>query len=68
MRTHPLWRAHDDMSRELTLTSHTIGAFHVSDSIRMTLTHKGVPMVNGLGVVFLLSHADLTRNDKDSRC
>jgi hypothetical protein len=39
----------------------------VSDSIGLTLTHKGVPMVNGSGVVFLLSHTDLTRNDKDSR-
>jgi hypothetical protein len=40
----------------------------VLDSIRMTLTHKGVPVVNGLAVVFLHSHYDLTRNDKDSRC
>jgi hypothetical protein len=36
----------------------------VSDSIELTLTHNGVPMVNGPGVVFLLSHVDLTRNDK----
>jgi hypothetical protein len=40
----------------------------VSDSIRLMLTHKGVTMVNGPGVVFILSHANLTRNDKDSRC
>ena len=31
------------------------------DNIELTLTHKGVPMVNGLGVVFVLSHGDLTR-------
>jgi hypothetical protein len=36
-------------------------------SIGMTFTHKGVFVVNGPGVVFLFSHADLTRNDKDSR-
>jgi hypothetical protein len=40
----------------------------VSDSIEMTLTHNGVPVVNGPGVFFLLSHVDLNRNDKDLRC
>jgi hypothetical protein len=25
-------------------------------------------VVNGTGVFFILSHADLTRSDKDSRC
>jgi hypothetical protein len=36
----------------------------MSDSIGMTLTHRGVPVVNGLGVVFVLSHGDLTRTGK----
>jgi hypothetical protein len=40
----------------------------VSDSIGLTLTHNGVHVVNGAGVVFLLSHVDLTRNDKYLRC
>jgi hypothetical protein len=40
----------------------------VSDSIGLTLTHMGVLVVNGPGVFFLLSHVDLNRNDKDSRC
>jgi hypothetical protein len=31
----------------------------------MTFTHRGVPVVNGLGVIFVLSHGDLTWNDKD---
>jgi hypothetical protein len=31
----------------------------------MTFTHRGVPVVNGLGVIFFLSHGDLTWNDKD---
>jgi hypothetical protein len=33
----------------------------VSDSIRLTFTNKGVHVVNGPGVVFVLSHGDLTR-------
>jgi hypothetical protein len=33
----------------------------VSDSIGLTFTHRGVPVVNGPGVVFVLSHGDLTR-------
>jgi hypothetical protein len=40
----------------------------MSDSIGLTFTHRGVPVVNGPGVVFVLSNVDLTRNDKDSRC
>jgi hypothetical protein len=40
----------------------------VLDSIRLTFTHKGVLVVNGPGVVFVLSDADLIRNDKDLRC
>jgi hypothetical protein len=36
----------------------------VSDSIGMTLTHRGVPVVNGPSVVFVLSHGDLTRMGK----
>jgi hypothetical protein len=40
----------------------------VSDSTELTLTHNGVLVVNGLGVVFILSHVYLTRNDKYSRC
>jgi hypothetical protein len=27
----------------------------------MEFTHRGVPVVNGSGVVFFLSHGDLTR-------
>jgi hypothetical protein len=37
-------------------------------SIELSFTQKGVPVVNGPGVLFLLSHTNLTRNDKDSRC
>jgi hypothetical protein len=40
----------------------------VSNSIELTLTHNGVQVVNGPGVVFILSHVYLTRNDKDLRC
>jgi hypothetical protein len=36
----------------------------VSDSIGLTFTHMVVPVVNGLGVVFVLSHGDLTRTGK----
>jgi hypothetical protein len=36
----------------------------MSDNIGMTFTHRGVPMVNDPGVVFVLSNVDLTRNDK----
>jgi hypothetical protein len=31
----------------------------------MKFTHMGVPMVNGLGLIFVLSHGDLTWNYKD---
>jgi hypothetical protein len=40
----------------------------VSIIIRMTFNHRGVHVVNGPGVVFVLSNVYLTRNDKDSRC
>jgi hypothetical protein len=31
------------------------------DSIGLTFNHRGVAMVNGPGVVFVLSHGDLIR-------
>jgi hypothetical protein len=40
----------------------------MSDSIGLTLTHRGVLVVNGPGVVFVLSHGDLTRMGKRPRC
>jgi hypothetical protein len=33
----------------------------VSDSIGLAFTQRGVPLVNGSGVVFVLIHGDLTR-------
>jgi hypothetical protein len=33
----------------------------MSYNIRLTFTHMGVLVVNGRGVVFVLSHGDLTR-------
>jgi hypothetical protein len=43
----------------------TLHYFHVSHSIRLTFTHTGVPMVNGLGVMFVLSRGNLNWNDKE---
>jgi hypothetical protein len=36
-------------------------------SVELTLTHKSVHVVNGLGVVFILSIFYLNNNYKDSR-
>ena len=40
--------------------------FHMSVSIKLTFTHRCVPVVKDPSLC--PSHGDLTRNDKDSRC